>query len=111
MEMSLLSWLALLTFYILYVLMGGCVFNDIEYEEKYREQEAEDSREIKLIIVDLLEQVLVDDENKSSNFTSVIRRLRHLIGQYHLFRILGKIWRKQSFGDHPRVGTDIQLGV
>ena len=58
--------------------MGGCVFNDIEYEEKYREQEAEDSREIKLIIVDLLEQVLVDDEKKSSNFTSVIRRLRHL---------------------------------
>ena len=58
--------------------MGGCVFNDIEYEEKYREQEAEDSREIKLIIVDLLEQVLLDDEKKSSNFTSVIRRLRHL---------------------------------
>ena len=77
MEMSLLSWLALLTFYMLYVLLGGCMFNAIECQEEYRDQEAEESREIKLIIVDLLAEVLLYDK-ESSNFTSVIRRIRQL---------------------------------
>ena len=78
MEMSLLSWLALLIIYIMYALLGGCIFNDIEYDEKYRKQEAEDDREVKLIIVDLLEQVLLDGEHRSSNFTTVIRKLRQI---------------------------------
>ena len=77
MEMSLLSWLALLTFYMLYILLGGCMFNAIEFQEEYRDQEAEESREIKLMIVDLLAQVLLYDI-ESSNFTSVIRRIRQL---------------------------------
>ena len=77
MEMSLLSWLALLTFYMLYVLLGGCMFNAIECQAGIRDQEAEESREIKLIIVDLLAQVLLYD-NESLNFTSVIRRIRQL---------------------------------
>ena len=75
--MSLLSWLALLTFYMLYILLGGCMFNAIEFQEEYRDQEAEESREIKLMIVDLLAQVLLYDI-ESSNFTSVIRRIRQL---------------------------------
>ena len=77
--MSLLSWLALLTFYMLYILLGGCMFNAIESQEEYRDQEAEreESREIKLMIVDLLAQVLLYDI-ESSNFTSVIRRIRQL---------------------------------
>ena len=32
MEMSLLSWLALLAFYMLYILLGGCMFNRIEHQ-------------------------------------------------------------------------------
>ena len=49
MEMSLLSWLALLTFYMLYILLGGCMFNRIEDQKDFRdsEDEAERSREIK----------------------------------------------------------------
>ena len=30
MEMSLVSWLGLLSFYMLYILLGGCMFNAIE---------------------------------------------------------------------------------
>ena len=77
MEISLLSWVALLTFYMLYILLGGIMFNAIECQEEYRDQEAGESREIKLIMVDLLAQVLLDD-NESSNFTSVIIRIRQL---------------------------------
>ena len=49
MEMSLLSWLALLTFYMFYILLGGCMFNGIEHQKDFRdgEEEAERSREIK----------------------------------------------------------------
>ena len=50
MEMSFLSWLALLTFYMLYILLGGCMFNQIEHQmenSKDREKETEQSREIK----------------------------------------------------------------
>ena len=50
MEMSFLSWLALLTFYMLYILLGGCMFNHIEHQmenSKDREKETEQSREIK----------------------------------------------------------------
>ena len=73
-----MSWLALLTFYMLYVLLGGCMFNAIECREKLKDQnDAEESREIKLIIVDLLAQVLLDD-SQSANFTSVIKSIRKL---------------------------------
>ena len=74
-----MSWLALLTFYMLYVLLGGCMFNAIECRERLKGQEddAEESREIKLIIVDLLAQVLLDD-SQSANFTSVIKSIRQL---------------------------------
>ena len=79
MEISLLSWVALLTFYMLYILLGGCMFNAIECQEEKRDQEAEESRQIKLIIVDLLAEVLVDDfvddVVESLNFTSFIRRI------------------------------------
>ena len=79
MEMSPLSWLALLTIYMLYILLGGCMFESIECQKELRDHEAEESREIKLIIVDLLAQVLLDDDDGSkSNFTSVIRRIRKL---------------------------------
>ena len=48
-------------------------------QEGLRDQEAEESREIKLIIVDLLAQVLLDNDDKAmSNFTSVIKRIRQL---------------------------------
>ena len=50
MEMSLLSWLALLTFYMLYILLGGCMFNQIEDQKDLgdnKEEDAERSREIK----------------------------------------------------------------
>ena len=38
MEMSGLSWLALLTFYMLYVLLGGCMFNAIECRERLKDK-------------------------------------------------------------------------
>ena len=50
MEMSFLSWLALLTFYMLYILLGGCMFNHVEHQmENSRDvvEETEQSREIK----------------------------------------------------------------
>ena len=50
MELSLLSWLALLTFYVLYILLGGCMFNRIEDQKIFgdnKEEDAERSREIK----------------------------------------------------------------
>ena len=50
MEMSLLSWLVLLTFYMLYILLGGCMFNHIEHQmENSRdlEEETEQSDQIK----------------------------------------------------------------
>ena len=49
MEMSLLSWLALLAFYMLYILLGGCMFSHIEHQKDSwdSEEEAERSREIK----------------------------------------------------------------
>ena len=49
METSLLSWLVLLTFYMLYILLGGCMFNRIEHqmEDSGDLEEAEQSREIK----------------------------------------------------------------
>ena len=48
MEMSLLSWLALLTFYMLYILLGGCMFNHIEDQKDLRDrEEVERSHNIK----------------------------------------------------------------
>ena len=41
MEMSLLSWLALLTFYMLYILLGGCMFNHIEDQKDLGDSEEE----------------------------------------------------------------------
>ena len=48
MVMSLLSWLVLLTFYMLYILLGGCMFNHIEDQKDLRDrEELEWSRNIK----------------------------------------------------------------
>jgi len=106
MEMSLLSWLALLAFYMLYILLGGCMFSHIEHQKDSwdSEEEAERSREIKLVIVDLLAQVLLK-ERSPTNITSVLDRIRDLSApKIHNFS--SKI-KRVGYG---RIALETQLG-
>ena len=53
--MSLRSWLALLVFYVLYLLMGGYIFNAIECPDEMAEKdrEAAERRDVRMLVLDL----------------------------------------------------------
>ena len=87
MEVSLLTWLALLFFYMLYVLLGACAFHnpDRDHDSKHTDhesekhiKEAEEKMKMKLIMVDLMAKVLLDAGDKSSNFTPVMEKIRSM---------------------------------
>ena len=84
MEVSLLTWLALLFFYILYVLLGACAFHNPDHDEKHvdldseKDKEAEEKMQMKLIMVDLMAKVLLDAGDKTSNFTPVLDKIRSM---------------------------------
>ena len=53
--MSLRSWLALLLFCVLYLLVGGYIFNAIECpaEMVEKEREAAERRDVRMLVLDL----------------------------------------------------------
>ena len=53
--MSLRSWLALLVFYVLYLLMGGYIFNAIECpgELAAKEREAAERSDVRMLVLNL----------------------------------------------------------
>ena len=53
--MSLRSWFALLVFYVLYLLMGGYIFNAIECpgEMVEKEREATERRDLMMLVSEL----------------------------------------------------------
>ena len=53
--MSLRSWLALLVFYVLYLLMGGYIFNAIECpgEMAEKERDAAERRDVRMLVLEL----------------------------------------------------------
>ena len=53
--MSLRSWLALLVFYVLYLLIGGYIFNAIECpgEMAEKEREATERRDLRMLVLEL----------------------------------------------------------
>ena len=87
MEVSLLTWLALLFFYMLYVLLGACAFHNpdhdskkdkVDHDSEMHIKEAEEKMKMKLIMVDLMAKVLLDAGDKSSNFTPVMEKIRSM---------------------------------
>ena len=84
MEVSFLTWLALLFFYMLYVLLGACAFHNPDHAEKQQDnysekgKEAEEKLQMKLIMVDLMAKVLLDVGDKTSNFTPVLDKIRSM---------------------------------
>ena len=85
MEVSLLTWLALLFFYMLYVLLGACAFHNPDHDSKHADhdsemhiREAEEKMKMKLIMVDLMAKVLLDAGDKTSNLTPVLDKIRSM---------------------------------
>ena len=81
MELPFLTWISLLFFYTLYVLLGECVFhNNPDHEEKHADQQDSNNQEamekFKLIMVDMMAKLLLnDDSNESSNFTHIFKKI------------------------------------
>ena len=76
-----MTWISLLFFYTLYVLLGECVFhNNPDHEEKHADQQDSNNQEamekFKLIMVDMMAKLLLnDDSNESSNFTHIFKKI------------------------------------
>ena len=79
-----MTWISLLFFYTLYVLLGECVFhNNPDHEEKHADQQDSKDQEamekFNLIMVDIMAKFLLnDDSNESSIFTPIFKKIRKM---------------------------------